>query len=190
MSYNSYILGRQAEIEIAGLLNGKLYGDVHHGDFDILYKGKVRIEVKSATFRNNHWAFVFNSSGQRIKKKSDIVICAGYNEERTKIESILLIPSKKLPKWQTSISFRLVRENKVRKTWDKYVVKEKDLHKKVKEFYNKNHLKLGNYKVKWKTCKRCHYSWTPRKKEVLTCPKCRSPYWHRKKEVQNDSKTN
>jgi hypothetical protein len=32
------------------------------------------------------------------------------------------------------------------------------------------------------TCKRCNYSWTPRKKQKpVQCPKCKSPYWNREK---------
>jgi predicted Zn-ribbon and HTH transcriptional regulator len=36
-------------------------------------------------------------------------------------------------------------------------------------------------------CKRCGYSWTPRKTEVMTCPKCRSPYWNRERQVRNST---
>ena len=29
------------------------------------------------------------------------------------------------------------------------------------------------------SCKRCGYSWYPRKPEVRVCPKCKSPYFDR-----------
>jgi hypothetical protein len=35
---------------------------------------------------------------------------------------------------------------------------------------------------KQRTCKRCDYTWTPRKKQKpVQCPKCKSPYWNREK---------
>lgn len=30
-------------------------------------------------------------------------------------------------------------------------------------------------------CKRCSYTWIPRKTEIRICPKCKSPYWDRDK---------
>jgi hypothetical protein len=35
---------------------------------------------------------------------------------------------------------------------------------------------------KQRTCKRCDYTWTPRKKQKpVQCPKCKSPYWNKEK---------
>ena len=34
------------------------------------------------------------------------------------------------------------------------------------------------------TCKRCRYSWTPRKTEVNICPHCKSPYWNKERTKQ------
>jgi len=36
-------------------------------------------------------------------------------------------------------------------------------------------------------CKRCGYSWIPRKDEVRLCPRCRSPYWDREKGERKDA---
>jgi hypothetical protein len=31
-------------------------------------------------------------------------------------------------------------------------------------------------------CKRCGWTWTPRKSVILTCPHCKSPYWDRERQ--------
>jgi len=39
------------------------------------------------------------------------------------------------------------------------------------------------------TCKRCGYSWIPRKVEIpITCPSCRSPYWNKEKRIKFNDK--
>lgn len=35
-------------------------------------------------------------------------------------------------------------------------------------------------------CKRCDYTWTPRKEDVRLCPKCKSPYWDRDRILNRD----
>ena len=133
--YNSFRLARQAEIDIASLTNGKSNKDVHHGSFDILISGKIRIQIKSATLNKNLWRFAFNDWGGRIKERSDILVCVGYDSEREKILRLLCIPSKKIPQWRTSISLTLNRKNKVRNTWDKYLIKPKDLLNQIHSEY-------------------------------------------------------
>ena len=36
--------------------------------------------------------------------------------------------------------------------------------------------------VKKRRCKRCNYTWTPRRKQKpVQCPECKSPYWNKER---------
>lgn len=40
---------------------------------------------------------------------------------------------------------------------------------------------MKNQDRKMLECKRCGWTWFPRKKEVIICPKCKSAYWNKEK---------
>ncbi len=136
--YNSFRLARQAENDIANITHGKLNADVHHGKYDILVSGKIKLEVKSATLSNNNLKFAFNDSGGRLKQKSDMLICVGYDSERKKIIRVLCIPSKKIPQWRSMVSLTINRKNKVRNIWEKYLVEPKNLLARIRTEYKSN----------------------------------------------------
>jgi len=37
-------------------------------------------------------------------------------------------------------------------------------------------------------CKRCGWTWTPRKTDVRMCPSCKTPYWDVPKEPKKEKK--
>jgi hypothetical protein len=44
-------------------------------------------------------------------------------------------------------------------------------------------------KIKQRKCKRCNYTWVPRKKQKpVQCPECKSPYWNKKRVKKNTSR--
>jgi ribosomal protein L37AE/L43A len=43
--------------------------------------------------------------------------------------------------------------------------------------------------VRKRKCKRCDYTWVPRKKQKpVQCPECKSPYWNKERVKKNTSK--
>lgn len=45
---------------------------------------------------------------------------------------------------------------------------------------------MAKIKITRLECKRCGYSWVPKKEDVRICPKCHSPWWDVEKENEND----